>query len=200
MYRNLPNCRVLFFLLFLFILSTSFNEKLDKTTCDFPTVSKSGDTGYSKYYSPDDLYILEITADLFKEKNTDKWVFKFIHAREETLTLHGWTANGWFGRKFDTKHEIELTPTVPSGVKYDANMYFGDIVLSRKSVRRIKKRIKNEKVSIVRFTPNPKEFPHVSYIVSLIRTESDNKETTLQTTYNANPSPPKGFTNSVSGN
>ncbi len=101
----------------------------------------------------DSLYVLKMEGSVFSALNTDKWVFKFIYVREDSLTLRCWYADGFLGRTFATQYVFQLKPTKINILKYSTNMYFGDIVLQRSDVRKIKKLIKEKNVETVLFTP-----------------------------------------------
>jgi hypothetical protein len=155
-------------------------------------------------YAPDDLYVLSVEAEKFATLGKKKLVFKFIHIREETLTLHGFTAFGLSGRSFHdnpgkhVKPAIELTSTTTPcstttpGCKYTSDLYFGDVVLGRKGIKKIKRAIpKNKSKIFVLFTPYI-DNGHIGYSISLEETK-DKIPNLKDAITQANPSPPKNF-------
>ena len=190
-------CCVLFCILF---LTVSFKTSLKENTSEPKVIPKITNINCPGKKAIDDLYILEIKGEDFNAVKKDKLVFKFVRVREETLTLHGWRAHGAFGRTFDEEHheKLELKPVIKSAIKYTSDIYFGDIVLSRKAVRKIKKLINKEGEYIIQFIPQLKPAPHLAYKVEVIKSNGATKQ--VVGTFNANPSPPKGFNNNAAQN
>lgn len=83
---------------------------------------------------------LYITVDSLRNLDKDKYVFQHLLGSQKVLTLHGWEAEGVWGRKFDGLPVVELSVWKTSKIEL-ANNYVGDLVLSRHDLKRIKKRL-----------------------------------------------------------
>jgi hypothetical protein len=198
MNRYFKSNRFSLFLLSLLTLTIAVKSVAREKNLDGPAKVN----GPSATYAPDDLYVLSTTTSEFTALRNKKLVFKFTHVREETLTLHGWRARGLSGRSFGDKDKpdqpspapvIKLSSTTTVACKYTSDLYFGDVVLSHKNIKKIKKAIgKDSSKKYVLFIPEIDKEGNVRYKIFLNDT-NDKTLTATDTRALANPSPPKNF-------
>lgn len=139
---------------------------------------------------------LYIKADEFKTLNKDKYVFQHYITASSELTMHGWEANGVFGRKFDAAPLVKLSVWKRSNVNL-LNTYLGDIIITRHDLKRVKKKLTAKTLYVVLEPDNSKGFKY-----KILSTEDELFSSDLKTlaaprltdlNLSANPSPPKNF-------
>jgi len=133
-------------------------------------------------------------ADSVRKLPEKKLVFAFTFRTNDTLTIHGWSAEK--DSIFTLNPDIELQKYAPSNVSYSTGLYFGNMVLKKKGVKELQRQLQNTNIRSVLFAPRIVDVNHISYDIFL-STENPavgEKIVNVTTTgLNANPSPPKTY-------
>lgn len=151
------------------------------------------------HFIAEDLFILSIDADKFNAIVDDRYVFAFALFNNQ-LTLNGWKAEGLWGHKYGVPPDLSLSIYKKSGVTLQPNVNFGNVILQKKEVKKIKKAIPSKSMGKVLFVPDIIK----NEIVYKIYTEAKSKNGQLSimkfddlnyeyTGIEMNPSPPKNY-------
>lgn len=125
----------------------------------------------------------------------------FLFEASGSPNLHGWSLKA-NGKDFDTTGGPvwKLTRHKPSNISYDQSTYFGNVVLLKKQMQKIKDSLKADHQWIV-FCPVIDQNNHIGYRVLLGKTlpvSAEHRTGDAIMSYEdpgveANPSPPKGY-------
>jgi hypothetical protein len=186
-------------ILFALFLITACNNKGDeKKTGEGPatdtskTVSQINPASASLTSGPlDTLWTDSLSFAQLPEK---KIVFVFTFRQNDTLTLHGWSAEK--DSIFTTDPDIRLIKGHSGSLKYENGMYFGNVVLKKGHVKAIQKALNKEKAQFVLFAPELVNGNHIGYDIYLSKEDPAGLVHVLgviATGLQANPSPPKTY-------
>jgi hypothetical protein len=138
------------------------------------------------------LDVLWIDSVGFDTLPNRKLVFSFTFGKLDTLTIHGWAVKRGIGRDFYDKPIIRLLKGPPSKWDYGPGTYFGNLVLTKKDVKLIRKALRKGGKSVA-FLPK-KEGEHVRYEIGISSDApplAEKIDAIVATNAIANPSPPK---------
>lgn len=140
---------------------------------------------------------LYIRASSFDSLDKDKYVFQHYVSNSYLLTMHGWEANGVWGRKFDSMPKVKFM-VWKSSKESVVNNYFGDFILAKHDLKRVKKKLTDSTKYVV-FEPDVSE-GFLKYKILLTNDELFLQERQAfaepvlrDIKLSANPSPPKNF-------
>ncbi len=182
---------LLFCSLIVLLIVSCKNDDKEKKPEDTPVAEEK--TPVAAGLTGGTLTILYTDSAAFN-KFKSKIIFSFVFRSEDGLTLAGWDNKV----PFSDDPEIELQRNLPvTGVTYSIGTYFGNLVLLKADVDKIKADIKN-KYKYILFTPDNRITNHIKYKI----TYSNTLPTTLQEAGASaappadiylNPSPPRNY-------
>ncbi len=155
---------------------------------------------------------LYLSANDITETRKGKYIFQYYIDDNNNISLRGWKAHGLHGRKFRPNYNLSLVngPQDPEDgyAKGDTVLkrtYFGDLVVTRGGIRKLKKILK-EGFQTVIFSPV--QFENTEFTAYKIYVSKNNllfpakaskggrpPRDAQNTNLMANPSPPRGFDN-----
>lgn len=138
---------------------------------------------------------LFVDADSVRNLPTKKVVFVFTFRTNDTLTIHGWSAEK--DSIFGADPDLELQKYAASAVSYGNGMYFGNMVLKKGDLKELQKRLNNNPtLHALLFAPKIVDVNHVAYDIlfsSGSPTRGEKIANVVASGFNANPSPPKTY-------
>jgi hypothetical protein len=133
-------------------------------------------------------------ADSVRKLPEKKLVFVFTFRTNDTLTIHGWSAEK--DSIFTLTPDIELKKYAASTVGYGTGMYFGNMVLKKKELKELQRQLQNTNIRSVLFAPKIVDGNHVAYDIFLSTENPAVGEKIVNVTatgVDANRSPPKTY-------
>ena len=191
------------FLLFIsigFFLIIACNNKTDeKATQTTDTASTASNTSQvtrplSAGLTGGPLDTLVVDSASFAKLAFKKLVLVFTFRSNDTLTLHGWSADNDIN--FGTDPDIELQKYTASTVNYGPDMYFGNVILQKQGLKSVQNLLETRHAHAVLFAPKLVGTTHIGYDIftseeSPVRGEK--VATVTGTGVGMNPSPPKTY-------
>jgi hypothetical protein len=188
------NMVLLFVLSITFLIIACNNASEKKAETNDTTVTNSGQLNQPTALASGKLDTLVIdSASFVKLPDTTKVVFVFTFKPNDTLTLDGWTAKQ--DTIFTTDPDIELIKYAPSTLSYGNGIYFGNVILKKREVKKIKNMLNNQQAHSVLFAPQLVNGKHIGYeiFLSLEHLPAERLKNAIATQTFANPSPPKNY-------
>jgi hypothetical protein len=133
-------------------------------------------------------------ADSVRKLPEKKLVFAFTFRTNDTLTIHGWSAEK--DSIFTLNPDIELRKYAPSTVAYGTGLYFGNMVFKKKELKELQRQLQNTNIHSVLFAPKVVDGTHIAYDIFLSTENPAIGEKIISivvTGLNINPSPPKTY-------
>jgi hypothetical protein len=191
------------FLLFIsvgvFLIMACNNKTDEKATQTTDTASTAANT--SQVTPPlraglagGPLDTLFVDSASFAKLAFKKLVLVFTFRSNDTLTLHGWSAD--HDINFGTDPDIELQKHSASAVNYGPDMYFGNVILQKQGIKRVQDSLEKRHAHAVLFAPRLVGTTHIGYDIFISDGSPFRGEkvaTVTGTGVGMNPSPPKTY-------
>lgn len=183
----------------LFLVLACNNKRDEKTgetkdTTGTATVTSEAKSPITAGLTAGMLDTLFVNADSVRKLPEKKLVFAFTFRTNDTLTIHGWSAEK--DSIFTLKPDIELMKYAPSTVGYGTGLYFGNMVFKKKELKELQRQLQNTNIHSVLFAPKIVDANHIAYDVFLSNENPAIGEKIISvvvTGLNINPSPPKTY-------